>query len=163
MAPVLFRLVSKPNPNFDALCGLVYEATGVKISEFADKHSVKLSEDLKFATCLESFSQAPHLDAFSPFIRSHLHFTGALACDQYFTVPVVSLCSELACLHRPTKARGVDMILMSGNLNQWLAAVTSGRNHPDSEMKQIFLEIEATFKTHGYSNAFTKQTRGLIK
>ncbi len=56
------------------------------------------------------------------------------------------LCSDLACMSAPTHTRGLSAVIISGNLNAWKAAVTSGLS---GELRDVFGSIYGAFSAAG--------------
>lgn len=142
------KIVSKPSINFDHLCGLVFEATGHKISTFADTSSIKLDPDMKMMTCLEAFFQCEPL-SFNPLVLNHLHFSAIGVCEEIDLVPVVTVAEGLAILTAPSKARGISVLYMSGSLSSWVRAIAIGRRTEGAA--NLYQSAFDAFCSEGYS------------
>ena len=138
---------------------MLYEATEKKVAAFADAHNPKLSPDRKLATCFESFIGNEPL-TFEPLIMSHLHFSGVAVCDDFDVPDLMMTASGLACLSAPSKARGLSVTILSGNLNAWKAAVTSGILRESTH--SLALQILNAFTVEGYSTVFNGSDRRMI-
>jgi len=166
---VAFRIVSKPNADFDSLCGLAYSATNKKISSHADGHSPKLTPDRKLASCLATFIEH-NPEAFTPLVLHHLHFSGFLLVQDHLVPLVMMHAAGLACLSTSTHTRGLSAVILSGNLNSWRDAAYAffSSSDPDNvDIHAVADAVMACFRAEGYGEVFTPPNnngqRGLIK
>jgi hypothetical protein len=153
-----FELVAKPSADLAALCGAAFTATDRKISTAADNHVPKLSPDKKLAACFNSFIEHDAM-TIDPLVGSHLWFSGFMVVEEELVADVMMHCSELACMSTATKTRGLNAMIISGNLNAWKAAIGAGLGSCN-DMFQLFSTVKRTFDVAGYGD--TTQNRGLI-
>lgn len=151
-----FELIAKPCADLAALCGTAFTATNRKISIAADNHIPKLSPDKKLAACFNSFIEHDAL-TIDPLVGSHLWFSGFLVVEEELVADVMMHCSELACMSTATKTRGLNAMIISGNLNAWKAAIEAGLGS-SNDMFQIFVTVKKSFDVAGYGT----QSTGLI-
>lgn len=153
-----FELIAKPSADLAALCGAAFTATNRKISTTADNHIPKLSPDKKLAACFNSFIEHDAL-TIDPLVGSHLWFSGFLVVEEELVAEVMMHCSELACMSTATKTRGLNAMVISGNLNAWRAAIGAGLGS-SNDMFQVFSTVKKTFDVAGYGDSL--QSMGLI-
>jgi hypothetical protein len=144
-----FKFTTKPNADFPVLCGLIHEATGLRVADFSDRQSNKLTPERKLETCYEAFAGLQPF-SYNPMIASHLFFSGLLAAPESDTPVILAAASELAAISIPSRVRGVSLTLMSGTLAGWSAFLVAGAAHPDQGVAAAIDAVRSEFVTQGY-------------
>jgi hypothetical protein len=84
-----------------------------------------------------------------PLVGAHLWFSGFLVVEEELVPNVMMVASELACMVTESKTRGLCVMVISGNLNGWKAAIEAGLGDTVG-MFQIFTTIKNAFEIAGY-------------
>lgn len=144
------QLVGFTSLNLKALLPLMQAAVGRNVAEVAD--AANLAPPLHDMLCIAAMKGDVRASADS--VRAHTHLFHAIVlvgCDERDTAEVLSLAS-MPSIVTPSKARGVDCVLLAGTVEQWIDAVTRGCD------KSVSREVRAIY--NGVYHQFSKVRLG---
>lgn len=150
-----FKLISRQSIDFKTLLSTVFELTGKKISEYADQQAFDMSPDVKLASCLASLVGLSPSEM-QPTVNSHLTFTAIVVIELEDMNDILSMSGELKWLGALTNKRNVMMGLLTGNLNDWQAAVNTGLRKVETQ--PFYESVKNEFSLAGYSKLWNQSS-----
>ena len=150
-------LIIAPAIDFTTLLGLAHDTLGYDIASAADASPRKLSDAEKFLVCLAALKDESAEIAFN--LLSHISFSVLVIADERDLLEILEragmpfVCAE-------TKARDVNVAVLSGTLVQWKNAVAAG-THEDAPVtvRTCFSKILLMFDCVGLTSVWSNFER----
>lgn len=139
------QLVGFTSLELRALLPLMQAAIGRNVADIAD--GANLDPPLHSMVCVASIND-PDVKPSADAVRMHTHLFHAIVvvgCDERDTAEVLSI-AAMPSVVTPSKARGVDCVLLAGTVEQWIDAVMRGCHKSVSrEARQVFNAVYDQF------------------
>lgn len=143
-------LITRPAVDFSQLASLSHQALGYSATQNTDGHCRKMSEAEQFISALDAIRD-PHAQAgLPPELLAFVDFVVLLVASDRDMQDILSICSGMPFVINDTQARGVQMAVIKGSLQQWRDAVVGGcseRSQPMvragfNHIHRLFIEAE---------------------
>jgi hypothetical protein len=148
------QLVGFTSLNLKALIPLMQAAVGRNIADVAD--GANIDPPLHHMLCMAAIKDdkvRPSADS----VRTQTHLFHAIVlvgCDERDTAEVLSIAS-MPSVVTPTKARGIDCVLLAGTVEQWIGAVTRGCSRSVSrEVREVYNGVYQQFSAKRLGTLF---------
>ena len=120
------RFIVKPDINFATFVGLSQQALGRSPATKVDASALHPSETERFLSCLAALRD-PHAPVgLSPHLLAHVTFSILVAADERDMFDIMQVVAGMPFVVTDTVLRGVQLSVITGNLNQWRDCVISG-------------------------------------
>lgn len=148
------QLVGFTSLNLKTLLPLMQAALGRNVAEVAD--GANLDPPLHHMLCVASIKDE-HLKPSAESVRTHaalFHAVVIVGCDERDTAEVLSI-AAMPSVVTPTRARGMDCVLLAGTVEQWIDAVMRGCHKSVSrEAREIYNSVYQQFSRHRLAPLF---------
>jgi len=123
-------LIQQPAIDFGKFLGLTHEALGYSLASSADKSQRPMSDAERFLSCLNSMTNSQATAALNasltPDLLTHVSFSVLLAADDRDLLGILQAASGMPFVVSDTRARGIQIAVITGTLAQWRDAVICG-------------------------------------
>ena len=151
-------LIVGPAIDFTTLLSLAHEALGYDIAGVADTSPRKLSDAEKFLICLAGLKDESA--EVTSNLLSHVSFSVLVIAEERDLLDILERTSGMAYVRAETKARDVNVAVLSGTLAQWRNAVASGTDETTSvTVRTCFSKILLLFDSIGLTSVWSNFER----
>lgn len=150
-------LIQQPAVDFATFLGVTHDALGYSPAGPSDASHRKMSDAEKFLSCLEALHDRTAAPGLRPALLTHVSFSVLIAADDRDVIDIVESAAGMPFVRTETKARGIDLVIVTGTLAQWRDAVISG-SHKGGAVQACFCKICGLFENAGL-NVWTDCTR----
>lgn len=119
-------LITQPAVNFAQLASLTHQALGYSVTQSTDGYHRKLSDAEKFISSLDALRDPDAPVGLPPELLAHVDFAVLIAAIDRDMQDILSICSGMPFVVNDTTARGIQIAVIKGNLQQWRDAVAGG-------------------------------------
>ena len=116
-------LIIAPAIDFTTLLGLAHDALGYDIASVADASPRELSDAEKFLVCLAALKDESAEITFN--LLSHISFSVLVIAEERDLLDILER-TGMPFVRAETKARDMNVAVLTGTLAQWKNAVASG-------------------------------------
>ena len=139
-------LITKPAINFETFLGLSEQALGYSPSRTVDSSPIDYSDVDKYLSCLATLCGENEI---LPNLLAHVSFSVIVCADDRDVLDILRL-ANTAFVTVDTRVRGIQLVVMSGTLQQWKDAVKSGSSQRvEFNVRAFFNRVMAAFKDVG--------------
>ena len=142
-------LIHRPYIDFGVFIGVTHKVLGYNLASAADAIQRRVSDAERFLTCLASLRDPQATVGLPPKLLAHVSFSVLIVADDRDLIDILE-CAAMPFAVADTLARGVQVAVVTGTLNQWRDAVTSGSS-PDTEVtvRSCFNKVYSLFCNEG--------------
>lgn len=157
------RLINQPSIDFATFLGIANEALGYSPAGKSDASARKLSDAEKFLSCLEALHNPKAAPGLYPHLLNHVSFSVLIAADERDLLDILSAASGMSFVTTETRARGIQLCVVSGSLAQWRSAVIGG-TQVRGECQALYCKILTLFEQAGLNvwKDCTKRAEGKL-
>lgn len=119
-------LIQQPAIDFGKFLGLTTEALGYSLATACDKTQRNMSDAERFISCLNAMVDAQANAGLTPNLFSHVSFSVLVAAEDRDMVDILQATGGMPFVISDTKARGMQIAVITGTLNAWRDAVITG-------------------------------------
>lgn len=154
-------LITRPAVDFRQLASISHQTLGYSATQSTDGHHRKLSDAERFISALDAIRDANAPVGLPPELLAHVDFAVLVIALDRDMQDIVSICAGMPHVSNDTQARGVQIAVIKGSLQQWRDAVIGGcseRSQPTvragfNNIHRLFLEADlggvwSDFKTN---------------
>ena len=141
-------LIQQPAIDFATFLGLTHEALGYSPAATSDASQRRLSDAERFLSCLEALHDPKAQPALRPHLLNHVSFSVLVAAEYQDAIDIVEVASSMPFVRTETRARGIDLIVITGTLAQWRDAVISG-TQKGGGVQACYCKISTLFEQAG--------------
>lgn len=150
------RLIAVPSVDFDTFLGLSQQALGRNPAAAGDASPRNLSDTERFIGCLVSMQCPAEHPGLFPHLLTHVSFSILVAADDRDMFDIIQIASGMPFVVTDTIMRGVQLAVITGDLNQWRDAVKSGSSlRKEFNVRAFFNRVMNLFVDAGL-NAWTE-------
>jgi len=119
-------LIQQPSVAFGPFLSLTREAMGYSVVAKCDSSGRQLNDAERFVSCLEALRDPNAIPALWPHLLNHVSFSVAMIADDRDMIEILELASGMHFVRAETRARGIDLAVITGTLAQWRDAAKNG-------------------------------------
>lgn len=144
-------IIGRPGVDFDTFLGVAMKVIGRSPSASADASGIQLSDTSRFLSCLASVSDAKAKVELNQKFLPHAAFSLLTILDEEDILGVLECASGMSFVTTETLVRHVYMLVITGTLSQWKAAVVAGSSTStiESSVRYLFNKIQGLFQAEG--------------
>lgn len=140
-------LIQQPAIDFPAFLLHTERALGYSPGAASDASHLQLNDAEKFMSCLLAMKNPDAPVGLPPHLLTHVCFSLLIGADDRDMQDILELCSGMPFVIADTVARGVQVAVVSGQLNQWRDAVISGcRYKVEPVIRALFNRVLGLFE-----------------
>jgi hypothetical protein len=141
-------LIQQPAIDFATFLGLTHEALGYSPASPGDASHRRLSDAERFLSCLEALRDPKAVPSLRPSLLTHVSFSVLVAADDRDMIQIVEAAAGMPFVRAETRARGIDLAVVTGTLAQWRDAVING-THKGGATQALYSKICTLFRNVG--------------
>jgi hypothetical protein len=119
-------LVAQPLVDFKVFLGLTHEALGYSPASASDAARRKMVDAERFISCLQSFTTPEVTPSLPVNLLGHITFSILVAADDRDMLDIIQVAAGMPFVKAETKARGIQIVVLTGTMTQWREAVIAG-------------------------------------
>jgi hypothetical protein len=143
-------LIHRPDVDFSTFLGVALKVLGHSLASAADASGRQLTDAERFLSCLSAMHDPNASANLNPKLLPHVAYSVLIVATEPDVLDIVECSGGMPFVRAETVMRGVLMIVLSGTLAQWKAAVLAGST-PETEptVRAAYNRIHGLFRDEG--------------
>lgn len=142
-------LITQPAVDFTRLASVSHQTLGYAVTQASDGHCRQLSEAERFISALDAVRDSSAPVSLPPELLAFVDFAVLVVALDRDMQDILSICAGMPFVVNDTQARGVQLAIIKGSLQQWRDAIVGGcseRAQPMvragfNQMHKLFIEV----------------------
>jgi len=140
-------IICRPEVDMSTFLGIALKVLGRSPVATADASGLQLSDTGRFLSCLASLRNSRAGVELNPKLLPHVSFSILIVADESDMMDILECAAGMPFVVAETTLRGVLLVVVTGTLAQWKAAVLAGSS-PDviPTVRYVFNRLYGLFK-----------------